>query len=65
LNGKLPAHQGFQGGEMLNLLQITYSADLKKHVSLEGKPSMLEARASITLFPLITELVFESNAACP
>jgi hypothetical protein len=40
-----------------------YSAELKKHESLQRKPSVLEAATHSKLFPVRTELVFESNTS--
>jgi hypothetical protein len=65
LKGILPANLNFQGGERLILLKIGLLSLVDKiHVSLETKPSVLEAAASRTLFPCEIELVFERNTSC-
>jgi hypothetical protein len=48
--GILLSHQGIKGGEMHILFQMAYSAELKKHMYPQKKPSMLEGGASSTLF---------------
>jgi hypothetical protein len=46
------ANHSFQGGERLIFFQIgLFSKVEETHVSLERKPTVLEARASTTLFP--------------
>jgi hypothetical protein len=49
--GVLPAHEGFQGGDMLNLIQMgLFSWVEETHVSLERNPSKLQAGVSSTFF---------------
>jgi hypothetical protein len=51
LRGILTAKHSFQGGESLFLLQIDLFSYVEgTHVSLERKPSVLEAGASSTFF---------------
>jgi hypothetical protein len=58
--GILPVNDIFQGGDRLCLLQRDLSSWVEeKHASHQRKPSVLEAAASIILFPVRTELVFE------
>jgi hypothetical protein len=48
----LPANHSFQGGERLILFQIGLFSNVEEsHVSLQRKPTMLEAAASGTLLP--------------
>jgi hypothetical protein len=50
--GKLPANQRFQRGERLILFQIhIFSKVGERKLSLERKPSVLEAGASSILLP--------------
>jgi hypothetical protein len=52
LNGILPTNLRFYGAGWLNLLQICLFSNIDEtHVSLKGKPSVLEVAASNTLFP--------------
>jgi hypothetical protein len=51
MKGILPETWVFKGGEMPCILQIGYSAELKKHMSLQRKPSMLDSAAFSTLIP--------------
>jgi hypothetical protein len=65
LKGILLANQSFQGGEKLILFQIGISSYVEvTHVSLERKPSVLEAGASSTLFAHVIDLGFERNTSC-
>jgi hypothetical protein len=52
LKGILPANKKFQGGERLILFQIDIFCKVEEiQLSLERKPSMLEAGASSILLP--------------
>jgi hypothetical protein len=63
--GILPENHSFQGGERLILFQNgLFSRVEEMHISLQRKPSTLEAAASSHCFPLRVELVFERNTFC-
>jgi hypothetical protein len=52
LKGILPANHSFQGGDRLCLLPLgLFSSVEETHVSLQRKPTVLEAAASSTFFP--------------
>jgi hypothetical protein len=52
VKGILPENHTFEAGERLILFQIgIFSSIEETHVSLQGKPSVLEAGTYISLFP--------------
>jgi hypothetical protein len=54
----------FLGGERLILLHILlFSCIGETHLSLQGKPSLLEAAAFEHCYPVRMELVFERNTS--
>jgi hypothetical protein len=60
MKGIFSANHSFRGGDRLFLLQIDLSSKIEgAHVSLERKPSVLEAGASCTLLSSRIELVFQ------
>jgi hypothetical protein len=66
LKGILPAHHGFQGGEMVKLFKYANSAEFKKHMYLSKEKSLyLKLEHLAHCFPVRIELVFEWTTACP
>jgi hypothetical protein len=65
LKSVLAAAQVFQGGDRLFLLQKDFSGELKKHVSFQRKPSVLEGLHLEHYFPgelsLFLEKIFPAN----
>jgi hypothetical protein len=60
----LPENQGFQGGGILNFLQIGQLSWVgETHVSLARIPSVWEAAASSTLFPCEIWVSFSMNTS--
>jgi hypothetical protein len=60
-----PASYVFQGGDRISLVQIGLLSRIEEtHVSLQGKPSMLDAAVLAHCFPVRIEFIFESSAFC-